>query len=405
MSYLGELRQNIRPLVAASLGSGTSLPLVAYTTTVFAPHLVDEFKWSRSQFALVGLTMLTTLVLLPFIGRFTDRLGVKRMAIAGTALTPLVYIGYYLMQGSFAYFLFLSSAMLAIGSMTSPLVYTRLIAAGFENSRGLALTIVNCTPAALGAIAAPSLNWSIETIGWRASYLLLGAIVLGCSIVAILLIPRDVGEANARSETPLNRPPARQDFGLILRSRVFWIIFAGMFLCLLGTPLHSSQMNIMLVDNGLTPQIAAEIVSVYAISTIFGRLACGLALDRFATPLVTTVSMILPALGFFLLASSLDTVLVITFAMFLVGTFVGAENDLMSYLVARYFKLRIYSSTFSLVFICSFLASAIGAGAISLTLKLTDSFSPYMFIVSGTVLVGSLLFLLMPWPRDSEKIG
>jgi hypothetical protein len=65
---------------------------------------------------------------------------------------------------------------------------------------------------------------------------------------------------------------------------------------------------------------------------------------------------------------SLDTVPVITFAMVLVGLFVGA-------------------------------------GAISLTLKLADSFSPFLYVVSGTVLVGSLLFLLMPKSRDFEKIG
>lgn len=96
MSYFGELRQNIRPLAAASLGGGVSLPFFAYTNTVFSPHLIREFGWSRAQFALVGLTMLATLLVLPVIGRLNDRFGVRRVALGGTLLLPLCFVAYSL---------------------------------------------------------------------------------------------------------------------------------------------------------------------------------------------------------------------------------------------------------------------------------------------------------------------
>ena len=83
MSYLGELRHNLRPLAAACLGTGTSLPLFAYTNSVFSPYLLKQFGWSRAQFALVGLTMMATLVVLPFVGRFTDRFGERRGGLVG----------------------------------------------------------------------------------------------------------------------------------------------------------------------------------------------------------------------------------------------------------------------------------------------------------------------------------
>src|SRR5687768_1633497 len=170
LSYLGELRTNFRPLLAASLGVGTSLPFDAYTNSIFAPYLVEEFGWSRAQFALYGLVAVATVIVLPFVGRLTDRFGVRAVALVGTLLMPLVFIGYSQMQGSFGFFLFLSALKLSFGHMTSAVVYTRLIAENFQRAQGLALTIVNCTPAALGAIAAPILTWSIETYGWRFSY-------------------------------------------------------------------------------------------------------------------------------------------------------------------------------------------------------------------------------------------
>lgn len=413
-SYVGELRRNLRPLLAASLGSGTSLPLFAYTNSAFAPHLVREFGWSRAQFALVGLTMLTTIFVLPFIGRFTDRVGVRKVALAGTLGIPFCFIGYATQNGSFGWFLAASTATLAVGSLTSTLVYTRLIAENFEKATGLALTIVNCVPALLAMALVPVTNWWIEGIGWRSAYLVLGALALVAGLAAIALIPRGTGpghEADPGGNLPdlpataELHPPARGDYGTILGSRVFWVIFVAMFLCLLQTPLHASQMNLMLVDNRISAQTAANIVTVYAAGTVVGRIACGLALDRFATPLVTSLSMVLPALGFFLLATDLDTVPVIGGSMFLVGLAVGAESDLVSYLVARYFALRIYNTTLGLVYTVAFLASALGAVLISRTLAVFDSFSPYLYAVSGSIALGAALFLLLPWARDGAKVG
>lgn len=417
-TYIGEMRRNVRPLIAASLGSGTSLPLFAYTNSAFAPHLVREFGWSRSQFALVGLTMLTTIFILPFVGRFTDKLGVRKVALAGTLSIPLCFIGYATQNGSFAWFLAASTATLAIGSLTSTLVYTRLIAENFQKTAGLALTVVNCVPALLAMALVPMTNWWIEDIGWRSAYLVLGALALGAGLIAVHLIPKGESKGHEAERDPLvgaNLPdlpataelhrPARDDYRTILKSPVFWTIFCAMFLCLLQTPLHASQMNLMLVDNRISAQTAANIVTVYAMGTVIGRIVCGLALDRFPTPLVTSLSMVLPALGFFVLGTDYDKVAVIGSAMFLVGLAVGAESDLVSYLVARYFALRIYNTTLGLVYTVSFLASALGALAISHTLATYDSFAPYLYAVSACIVVGALLFLFLPWSPDKPKIG
>ncbi len=410
MSYLGELRQNIRPLLAASLGVGTSLPLFAYTNSVFAPHLIADFGWSRSQFALIGITMLATLPFLPLIGRITDKLGVRRVALVGTVLTFPCFIGYSLMQGSFPLYLTLFTVVLIVASMTGSLVYTRIVAEKFRLAQGLALTIVLCAPAVLAIPAIPLLNMMIEEIGWRLSYVVLGAFCFVVGLIAVALTPP---AAAKDPDAPAAPPEAaagaqetqRGDYSVILRSRVFWIIMVAMFLCLLQTQLHSSQMNLMLLDQGLTAQGAANVVSLYALGTIVGRIACGLALDRYSTPIVAFISMILPALGFAVLGSALDGYTVIASAMFLIGLSVGAESDLISFLVARYFKLRIYNTTLGLVMTVSFLSSATGALGVSYTLRVYDSFEPFLFVIAASIVVGSVLFLLMPRSRSFEKIG
>ena len=325
----------------------------------------------------------------------------------GTALVPLCFVAYSLQWGNFYYFMACSMAVLAVGSTTGPLVYSRLIAENFVQAQGLALTILNCAPAFLAMGVMPLLNWTIIEYGWRASYLGIGALSLVGGVTALSLIkPSKTAPGAERPPRPVSAPTsARQDYGVILRSPVFWIIVVGMFLCMLQTPLHAAQMNVMLQENGISTQMAATVGSVYAFGTIVGRILCGLALDRYSTRFVTAISMGMPAIGFFLLATDLDAFAVIAGSMFLVGVSIGAESDIMAFLVARYFKLRIFNSTLGLVHVVTFLTAAIGSAAISLTLKLTDSFAPFLYFVSGAITVGALLFLLLPGGRTSEKIG
>jgi MFS family permease len=404
--YLGELRANARPLAAASLATGTSLPLFAYTNSVFAPHLIKDFGWSRSQFALIGITMLLTLPFLPFFGRLTDRFGVRKVALVGVLTMPLGFIGYSQMQGDFTTYLVLFTAVLIVGSMVGPLVFTRLIAANFVRAQGLALTVVNCTPAILALMLAPALNMCIEAIGWRATYLVLGTFVLICGLAAVWLVGKEDMPTKAPGAVQVEEQrPARQDYPVIFRSKLFWVLVFGFFLCLLQTQLHSSQMNLMLIENDLSMQMAANVVSIYALGTIVGRIACGLALDRYSTPIVTFLSMALPAIGFLLLASDMNSLPMVSFAMFLVGLSVGAESDLICYLVSRYFKLRIYGTTLGLVQTTAFLSSAVGGLAISLTLAMSDSYVPFLYLVAGGIALGSLLFLMLPKEPDFEKIG
>ncbi|MGE3692960.1 MAG: MFS transporter [Novosphingobium sp.] len=405
-SYWGELAQHIKPLSAASLGVGTSLPLFAYTNSVFAPHLIEEFGWSRAQFALISLTMLTTLLVLPVIGRLTDRIGVRRVALIGTLLIPLCFAAYAMQTGSFMAYALVFTVTLAVASLTSTLVYSRLIAQEFSRAQGLALTVMNCAPAIIAIPAIPLLNWCIEHYGWRAAYAGLGTFVFFIGLVAVWLTDPHKPDAGAEPSTPgLASSRAREDYGLILKSPVFWVIVIAMFLCLLQTQLHSSQMNLMIIDQGMTRQGAAMIASVYALGTIVGRVLCGIALDHWSTRIVTAVSMGIPAIGFAMLGSNFDTVTVVTAAMFLVGVSVGAESDLICFLIARYFKLSIYGTTLGLVHCVSFLASASGGVAVSFTLSRYDSFTPFLWVLAGAITVGSLLFLLLPREGRYEKIG
>ena len=404
---LEELRQNIRPLVAASLGSGVGLLLMSYTTTIFGPYLLKAFGWSRAQFALIGLSMMASLVALPFIGMLTDRAGVRRTALVGVLGIPVCLFGYSVMNGSFAVYFGLASCILILGSFASPVVYTRLIAAKFDKARGIALTCVTIAPALVGAIITPLLNEVIEAWGWRAGYRALGLFVLLAGLGAIALMPAHRAAATQAPDQPRARPLANTpSLSAIVRNRTFWIIFLAMFLCTLQTPLHATQMGIMLQDRGLSGGQMAAMISIYGIGTVLGRFACGVALDRFDnSAVVAAVSMMLPAFGYAALAAFPGATGVIAVSMFLVGIAFGAEGDLQSFLVARHFDIRVFSTALSLVFCGVFAASAISSGLLNATLHRASSFTPFLAGIAAAVFAGSIAFLMLPRAGTAAETG
>ena len=50
-------------------------------------------------------------------------------------------------------------------------------------------------------------------------------------------------------------------------------------------------------------------------------------------------------------------------------------------------------------------SDAAGAIGVSYTLSHYDSFEPFLYVIAGSILIGSLLFLLMPKSREFPKIG
>lgn len=394
--YLSEFRGNMRALAAATLGVSVGIALNAYTTAVFAPALIKEFGWTRSQFALVGVAALPAVMLSPFIGALADRFGVRIVAAGGVLLLPLTSIAFSQMTGSFSYYLFIMFLQIGVGMATSVVVYTRIVAERFRKARGLALTIITCGPALLGALAAPSLNFTIEQLGWRGAYRAFAAFILIGGLIALLLIPT----SSVASPLAHRRPGFdRKDFRQIFNRPIFWIILVGLVLCNMPAVLHSSQLKLLLQDNGQASSMAAMLMSVYAVSTIFGRILCGLALDRFATHAVAGVSMFMPAVAFLILASNFDATWAIALSMALFGVAQGAEGDLAGYFAAKYFPVRIYGTVLGLISAGMASSATTGSIILSATLGWDDSFTLFLLLLATAVSTGAvLLFSLRGWP-------
>lgn len=392
MGYVDELRTNWRPLLAAAIGMGAGLSLNAYVTSLFAPHVIAAFGWSRADYALLGVTGLLVLPTLPLFGRLADLFGVRRTAAIGVIAYPLGFLAFSQMNGDIRIFFAIAALQTLLGTATTAIVYTRIVAQSFDRARGIALGIAVSGPALVGALASPLLTAFIQAHGWRAGYQVAALVTLLLGVTALLIMPPSKRKADRQAE-PARR--AGRDYRLIVRSGAFWIIFAGTFLCNLSNIVTTSQFNLVLLDSHATLGTAAMLVSTYAGGVIAGRLACGLALDRFPAHIVAAIGMAMPAIGIFILASSFDATWVLAAAVLLIGVSTGAEGDIAGYLIARIFGIAVYGSVFGLIAAGLGLASALGAILFSYTLRVSGDSVLFLAINGGLLLVGGAMFLLL----------
>lgn len=392
MTYLREFAKNWQALTAACLGliAGT---ISNYVSNLFSPELVEEFGWERSQFALVGLTVVIAAVFLPIVGRLADRHGMRRIAIVGVVGLPLVFVGLGLQQGSFAVFFALSLAqMLIISALAGIIVYNRLVVRSFERARGLALGVASCAPALAAAAGAPLLSSFIGAYGWRQGYFLMAAITAVIGAAAMLTIPRAFQD---RSPDPVVPDAAARDYGEIFGDRAFLIIFGAMLFCNVHFTMQTTQLKLILLDIGMSSATSSAMISSFAVGVIVGRIACGIALDRFPPRIVAAICFLIPSIGLMILSAGMPSVLLIAFAVMSLGFSLGAEGDIAAYLVTRYFRQGLFSTILGLFAAAMACSALVGALILSRTVASTGGYGLFLGIAATTMFLGSLSFLFL----------
>lgn len=391
MGYFGELRTNWQPLAAATAGLSAGLSLSAYTNAAMAPQFLAAFGWSRSDFALTGVITLLTFVFLPFYGRLTDLFGVRRVAILGVVGLPACWAAFALMSGPIWQYFAITVALVALGVTTTPAIYSRVVATRFEKARGLALAIAISGPPLLGAIGAPVIDAVNRAYGWRAGCLTIAVAIAAIGAVALALLPAE--------DRALRRAGGKgkrgNDYRLIGRSPVFWILLIGVLLCNLYHTVTTTQLGVVLGDSVGAGEAVALLISIFATAVIVGRFTCGVALDRLPPHLVAAVAMGLPGVGCLLIASPWNSFAALVVAVCCLGAAWGAEGDVIAYLVSRRFSLTIYSTVLSILSAAIGVSSALGALILSRTLQASDSFNGFLIFAGTAAFVGGALFLLL----------
>lgn len=358
-------------LTAATIGLALGYSAIGVVSFgLFIIPLSRAFGWGRGDISVASLVMSFTVVLFsPVLGISIDRFGVRRVLLPSIILFAFTIASLSLLKGNLFQFYLTYFFLALFGLGTIPATYTRVVVAWFDRRRGIATGICMAGVGIGGLLIPPYVERLISLLGWQAGYLGVAALILLISwpIVYFLLkeTPQEMGQlpdgdvSHKNPHAPQSRDLCGFEFGECLRRKTFWQMGCGFTLLGLSTIGLLTHLVPLLQDRGVSPAMAALGTSSYGLALIFGRVFCGLLLDRFHAPLIVVCFLLGPFGGLALLSLGANGSWAF-FSAFLFGMGVGAEFDFMSYLVSRYLGRVAYGRVFSLLYGAFSLGAGIG---------------------------------------------
>jgi MFS family permease len=389
-----------RLLLGAFLGVSTGISsLYFYSLGPLMKPIAATYGWSRGEASLGPLVgILVGGLASPIIGRVMDRVGPTVVSVVGTIMLSACFAALGLFTGSLFGFLVLTGFLTATSIGTSPLSYTRVLVEHFDRRRGAALAVA-VMGTGVGAILIPYLLVPfVAAHGWRSAYLAL-AIVVAIAVTPVAVLIR--GAAAETDRARLRR--AREPVALmsVVRIRVFVLLGTLFFLASLavfGTTVHFVP---MLSDAGLPVAEVGKIGAILGFTILGGRLFTGLLLDRFPAGRVTAALFCLSAAG--MLALSVGGVKAALPAAVAIGLGMGAEVDLLAYLIVRHFPPSAFGTAYGGIYGLLNIGAAIGPAAIGLIYDRTHGYSVPMVVAAIFLIFAALLALALDRPRLAPR--
>lgn len=408
-----ELRRGWLLILAAGVGvSCSSIVLPFYTIGALVKPLTAEFGWDRAavQSAILfssGLGALTA----PLVGWLADRYGPRALVLPGLLGLGLGFFVAATMNGELWMFYLAYGCMALLGAGTTPITWTRAIAASFHRRRGLALGLT-LTGTGICAMLAPAFAvWLTSHFGWRGAYLGLGLlpILLAGPIVFFGFRPARIeAAAHATDSKPGGRSGSwGLTLGEAVRTYKFWVLCLSIFAIYLAVSGISPNLIAALTDKGMSAASAATIQGAMGFAIILGRIVVGYLVDRFWAPGVAVISLSLPAIGCLILMGPPDYAWTFA-AVLLIGFAAGAELDLMAFFAARYFGLQHYSKIYAILYATLAVAGGTAPMLFARVYDVTASYDISFMIAAGLFVFGAVILLMLgryPVESDAERVA
>jgi predicted MFS family arabinose efflux permease len=285
-----------------------------YGLSVFVGELHRTRGWSLSTIGAASTVYyLSGAFLVPFVHRFLDRAGPRRLLIGGALALGGGAIGFA--NAATEWQLFAAGLVMAAGwAVSSGPAIASTLALWFDRRRALAISLALNGASASGFTVAPLLVQLSQTIGLRQA--VIEAVCAGW----LILIPVILWGARTPSVVSHRRTDARE--WAWLWDRHFWSValpFALAIAAQVGFIVHM----VALLMPRLGPAGTSLAVTVSSLAAMVGRLALGAVIERLPSRAAAAVSIVSQACGLGLVLLAPDSVLAIYAGVLLFGLSVG----------------------------------------------------------------------------------
>jgi MFS family permease len=294
-------------------------------------------------------------------------------------------------------------------------VWASAVASRFDRGRGFAIAVTLSGSSFCAAIIPIIATWLIGEFGWRMAFVYLGGGWMLVALPVVYLWFR--GERDEQREAAKRRPVAESEEpdepvaelpGLSISEGLsrpaFWQLLIASFAFASYTMSVAPNLVPMLGEKGTTPATAAVLAGLVGVVGWIARVSAGFLLDIMSARLLGTFVFLLPVLGCGLLLGDAPSYAVLTACVVSFGITIGAEYDVVFYLVSRHFGLKSFASLMG-----GMLTVGAFGGAVAPFVSgwLHDSFgnyNPMLMVLMALMGAGALAIATMGRPPEEYAL-
>jgi OFA family oxalate/formate antiporter-like MFS transporter len=385
-----------------------------YAWSVFVAPLEKEFGWKRADTSQV-FTWAVVVFAISFIvaGRLQDKKGPFFVSLTGCILLT---IGFLLSARttSLGYLIFCFGVIVGIGNGFGYATPIPVMAKWFPDKRGLAVGLAVAGYGGGSAIFGPMASlWLIPTYGWRTTFVVLGVIFFGMTLVGALLLKNPPVGYRPPGWAPAPAAKAAagtHEFspGETLRTPTFYFMWVAYALGTAAGLMVISQLIPFAKSVGVAAEALAAISLVIgAVGNASGRIFSGWMSDALGRLNVLRLMIGISAVAMFILPHTggvMDVPIFLYVMVFIVYWCYGTQLSVNASTTSDFWGTKNAGINYGLLFTSWGVAGIIGP---RIGGKLFDRFGNYKaaFYTAAVLAIVALLFELMARrpspPRES----
>ena len=365
-----------------------------YAWSVFVAPLEREFGWKRAQTSLVFTIAVVTFALTFILGgRLQDRRGPRPAALIGAVLVSL---GFFLTSftSSLVFLYIVFGVIVGAGNGFGYATPIPVASKWFPDKRGLIVGMMVGGYGAGSAIIGPLATSLIGSIGWRATFQLLGGAFLVMGLTGASLLANPPAGYIPAGWTPPAAAARKRDFSTreVLRTPQFYLLWIAYCLGATAGLMTISQLVPFARNSGLAATTAAFALTVGAFGNAGGRILSGWLSDSLGRLTTLRIMVLTSALAMPLLFAVREQASLFYLLVAIVYWCYGTQLSVFASATADFYGTRNLGANYGALFTAWGAAGVVGpliAG------RVFDATKSYQYAFYGAAALAVIAFIVL----------
>ncbi|TRM10987.1 MFS transporter [Lentibacillus cibarius] len=403
------------------LGLFFSGPGQTYSNAAFIDQYIEDFGWSRTKVSsLYSTATLIAGIMMMFVGRYIDRYGQRFMMVMVGTVFALACFWNSMVSNMFMLAIgFFFVRLLGQGTMS--LIPNTLTAQWFVKKRGRAFSFMT-----LGSFASATLfpvinTWIIDTWDWQMAWRFWGVALLVVFVPFALFgvrnRPEEMGlepdglqsETDDETNEPIAStalPESDEDWTLkeAMRTWAFWGILISVGIpAMINTGITFHIISIF-DTNGLSPAIAAMVLSLMAFAGIPVSFVSGFITERIPTNYLLASVFAIEIIFLLMLLVTESVLMAILFGI-VWGAANGLERIGMNIIWPDYFGRKYVGSINGVGMTMVVIGSSLGPLPFGAGFDLFHNYTPVLLVSLAFPMIGAVCAISAKRPKKAKLQG